>query len=174
MIRSKFCSQGHDKDIVGRASNGRCIVCKRVCRNNWRNKYKESDINGWRQKCRNYFSTRRQNDPSFRLADNLRRRINKALKTNQKAGSAVKDLGCSIPEFKQYIESKFYSDMTWNNWGKVWELDHIQELHIFDLTDRDQFLKACHYTNLQPLTIEDHKKKTGKSSGLGALYHASR
>jgi len=47
-----------------------------------------------------------------------------------------------------------------SNWGEVWELDHIKELHTFDLTDRDQFLKACNYMNLQPLTIEDHKKKT--------------
>jgi hypothetical protein len=50
--------------------------------------------------------------------------------------------------------------MTWDNWGEVWELDHIEELHTFDLTDRDQFLEACHYTNMQPLTIPDHIKKT--------------
>ena len=50
--------------------------------------------------------------------------------------------------------------MTWNNWGKVWELDHIKELHTFDLTDKEQFLEAVHFTNLQPLTVEDHRYKS--------------
>ena len=63
---------------------------------------------------------------------------------------------------KPYIESKFYGDMTWDNWGTVWELDHIVALHLFDLTNRKQFLKAINYKNLQPLTKSDHLKKTLK------------
>jgi hypothetical protein len=54
--------------------------------------------------------------------------------------------------------------MTWDNWGKIWELDHIVPLWKFDLTNREQFLKADNYTNLQPLTIEDHKKKTANEA----------
>ncbi|MGH7974928.1 MAG: hypothetical protein ACREBR_05335 [bacterium] len=50
--------------------------------------------------------------------------------------------------------------MSWTNWGEVWELDHIKRLADFDLTEPIQFKQAVHYTNLQPLTIEDHKKKT--------------
>jgi hypothetical protein len=106
---------------------------------------------------------RRHNDINFKLRLNLRSRLSKAIKRNQKAGSAVRDLGCSIPFLKDYIASKFYGDMSWDNYGVVWELDHIEELHTFDLTDPIQFRKAVHYTNLQPLTIEDHKKKTSMS-----------
>ncbi|MGH7974956.1 MAG: hypothetical protein ACREBR_05480 [bacterium] len=102
------------------------------------------------------------NDPLFKLSMLLRVRLNMAIKRNQKKGSAVRDLGCSIPEFKKYIESKFYSNMTWDNHGMVWELDHIIPLCKFDLTKRSQLLKAVHYTNLQPLMIPDHKKKTVK------------
>jgi hypothetical protein len=52
--------------------------------------------------------------------------------------------------------------MSWDNWGTgyvKWQLDHKDPLCLFDLTDRGQFLKACHYTNLQPLWYEDHVKK---------------
>jgi hypothetical protein len=72
-----------------------------------------------------------------------------------KAGSAVRDLGCSISELKVYIESKFQSGMSWNNYGK-WHIDHIKPLVKFDLQDRAQFLEACHFTNLQPLWAEQN------------------
>jgi hypothetical protein len=107
-----------------------------------------------------YYNTRYNQDMNFKLKSRLRHRVRMALKGNVKSGSAVQDLGCSIEFLKQYIESKFTEGMTWDNWGKVWQLDHIQALYKFDLTDREQLLKACHYTNLQPLIIEAHRKKT--------------
>ena len=101
-------------------------------------------------------------DIQFRLAFQLRNRTRMAIKQGNKAGSAVKDLGCTIDFLKKYIEDKFYNGMTWNNWGTIWELDHIKALWKFDLTNPEQFKQAVHYTNLQPLTLEDHKKKTAE------------
>jgi len=93
----------------------------------------------------------------------LRQRFNKALKHNYKAGSAVKDLGCSIDDFKKYLEKKFTIGMTWENYGKHgWHIDHIKPLSLFDLTDRTQLLEACHYTNLQPLWWYDNLSKGSK------------
>ena len=40
-----------------------------------------------------------------------------------------------------------------------WYLDHIILLALFDLTDCEQFLKACHYTNMQPMWAADNYKK---------------
>ena len=55
---------------------------------------------------------------------------------------------------------------TWDNWGVTWHLDHIKPLASFDLTDRAQFLLACHYSNLQPLLIAEHKAKTAAERSL--------
>ena len=109
-----------------------------------------------------YSNTQYQEDIEFKLSKRLCHRIRLAIKNNAKRGSGVRDLGCTIKFFKDYIESKFYGGMTWNNWGKVWELDHIKALCKFDLTDRVQLLEAVHYTNMQPLIIADHRKKTIK------------
>ena len=72
-------------------------------------------------------------------------------------------IGCSIPEFKFYIEGKFSDGMTWENYGyHGWHLDHIIPLAFYDLSNREQFLKAVHYTNLQPLWARDNFAKSGK------------
>jgi len=115
---------------------------------------------------RHYKYAKRKTDLLFRLKDSLRNRIYCAVRYNQKSGSAVKDLGCSISEFKKYTESKFYGKMSWNNWGTIWQLDHIVPLWKFNLSNRNQFKQAAHYTNLQPLTIEDHKEKSKKDVNI--------
>ena len=106
-------------------------------------------------------------NPQFKLSRSMRGRMSRAIKDNLKQGSAIRDLGCSVDELKKYLESKFYPNpetgemMTWKNWGYCgWHIDHKTPLANFDLTDREQFLKACHYTNLQPLWAKDHKNKT--------------
>lgn len=108
-------------------------------------------------------AARKKNDPNFKIRINLRNRLGRAIKGDYKTGSSIKDLGCSVEEFKIYLESKFQSGMNWKNWGKgpgYWQMDHIRPLHLFDLTGRKEFLEACHFTNLQPLWYEEHINKT--------------
>ena len=53
--------------------------------------------------------------------------------------------------------------MTWDNWSLVgWHIDHEIPLYAFDLTDREQLLRACHYTNLQPMWAIDNLEKSNK------------
>lgn len=103
---------------------------------------------------------RRRNEPQFNLANNLRRRLSHALKGNFKSGSAVRDLGCSVESLKQHLEAQFRDGMSWENYGfNGWHIDHIKPLSSFDLANREEFLKACHYTNLQPLWKEENISK---------------
>lgn len=104
--------------------------------------------------------TKLKEDINYKLSTILRQRINKALTGNYKSGSAVKDLGCCISEFKIYLESKFQVGMTWENYGRYgWHIDHIIPLSYYNLSIREQFLKACHYTNLQPLWALENLQK---------------
>ena len=98
----------------------------------------------------------------FKISRILRGRLRQAIKGNFKSGSAVRDLGCTIEFLAAYIAAKFHDGMTWDNWGPVWELDHIEALGLFNLTDHEQFLIACNYKNLQPLTVEEHAIKSVK------------
>lgn len=110
-----------------------------------------------------YRDRRIKNNVNYKLSIYIRNRICSAIKGKIKAGSAVKNLGCTIDEFKLYIEKKFQDGMTWHNHGTAgWHLDHIMPLSFFDLTDTEQFLKACNYTNYQPLWASDNLSKGNK------------
>ena len=116
------------------------------------------------QRRRGLAVVRRLEDVEFRLGLNLRTRLHQAIKRNSKAGSAVRDLGCTGPELRAHLEAQFKPGMTWENWSRNgWHIDHIRPLSKFDLTAREQFVKACHYTNLQPLWAEENLKKGAAS-----------
>lgn len=111
-------------------------------------------------RARNSHLKKMHNDIEYSLRRNLRKRLWVALKRDQKSGSAIKDLGCSISNLKIHLEKQFKSGMTWENWSKNgWHIDHKIPLAFFNLNDRDQFLQACHYTNLQPLWAHENESK---------------
>lgn len=93
-----------------------------------------------------------------RISHNIRSRIKQAIRREFRSGSAVKELGCSISDFKSYIEGKFSSGMSWKNYGE-WHLDHIKPLCKFDLRSPVEFKLAVHYTNYQPLWAVDNLRK---------------
>lgn len=110
-----------------------------------------------------YHKNRVIHDVQYRLSKNLRCRLYRALERNFKAGSAVKDLGCSVAEFKDYLESMFKDGMSWDNYGRGgWHIDHIRPLSSFDLTNREEVVIACHYTNMQPLWAAENIRKGAK------------
>lgn len=179
----KSCKNGHFADRYVR--DGKCVICtlnknkkqraKNRLKNNSRmveNYYKNQEKR--KVYARRYYrknkrlvnkkaniahKARRYKDINFYLNHALRCRLNKIVKRNQKAGSAIRDLGCSLELLKQHLETQFLEGMTWHNRGRVWHIDHIEPLCSFDLTDHEQFLIACHYTNLRPLFKQDNLKK---------------
>lgn len=102
-----------------------------------------------------YLKEKYSNDPQHRIRVTLRNRLNDAVKNSFKSGSAIRNLGCSIGEFKFYLEGRFKDGMSWSNMGK-WHIDHELPLALFDLSDPEQLKRACHYTNLQPLWAKEN------------------
>jgi hypothetical protein len=127
---------------------------------NWRsnNKERNKELN------RKSYMSRYRNNLNFKLAHLLRHRLNQALKGDARIGSHVKYLGCTIEEFKNYLESKFLYGMSWDNYGKHgWHVDHIIPISSFDLQNLDELKKACNFTNLQPLWAKDNWSKGNKN-----------
>jgi len=89
------------------------------------------------------------------LQTKLRNRLSMAIKNKQKSGSAVRDLGCSIEYLTGWLESQI---PPWTELSE-YHIDHVRPLASFDLEDREQFLAAAHWSNLQPLTPEENWAK---------------
>lgn len=98
-----------------------------------------------------YHRERKKTDENFRLASLLRSRFHHALKNGFKMKSVTELVGCTIEEFKLYVESLFYPEMTWENHGDIWEIDHILPCASFDLTLLEEQKKCFHFSNHQPL-----------------------
>lgn len=109
-----------------------------------------------------------QEDLNFKIRANLRSRMLSAVKADGTIKSAKTEelLGCPVTEFIGHLESLFKPEMTWENHGLVWHIDHVRPCASFDLTDPEQ-QKACfNWTNQQPLFKEDNLRKAAKYDPL--------
>ena len=98
-------------------------------------------------------------NPQFKITHNTRVRINCALKNNFKSSTTELLLGCSLPFYKTYLENKFDNNMSWDNYGSYWDIDHIIPCINFDLSDELEQRKCFHYLNTQPLSKLENQRK---------------
>lgn len=133
--------------------------CKPCFNKDWNEYQKKTGQN------KNHNKIKRQTDPQFKLKTLLRGRLLDALKRHTKGGkvnknhSALTLLGCSIDEYKIFLENQFKPDMTWENHGKLWEIDHIIPCSKFDLTNLEQQKQCFNYINTQPLYKSENRSK---------------
>jgi hypothetical protein len=165
---NEYCKRKEEKDGLHRY----CKVCMRQRLKNEYNKdkekhlkrtrkYQENNREYFRNKSNNHYHTKKEyyrewnrnkysTDPLFRLRHAINALINHHLKEG-KSQSSIEYLGCTIQEYKQYLEPMFTPEMNWDNYGTYWEVDHI-----YPLAKGGSF----HYTNTQPLTIPDNRTKS--------------
>lgn len=100
-------------------------------------------------------------DIDFKLRQYLRNRVRDALKRNSKFETTMNLVGCSLENLKLHLQNHFKNDMSWSNHGK-WEIDHIIPCASFDLSKTSEQKKCFHYSNLQPLWMEENRTKSNK------------
>lgn len=59
--------------------------------------------------------------------------------------------GCLQWDFREHIESQMSGDMWWDNYGSLWEVDHVVPVCKFDLPR--EIFSCFHYTNLRPRLV---------------------
>jgi hypothetical protein len=94
---------------------------------------------------------RKQNNPLLKLQDSITSIINHHLKIKSKKTNEY--LGCSYEEYALYLEKQFDKNMTWENYGTYWEIDHTTPLSKGG---------SFHYTNTTPMIISENRSKSNK------------
>jgi len=114
-------------------------------------------------------STRRKEDPVYKIRSSVSRSVNRAIKRNgsRKEGSILKHLPYSINELKEHLENQFEDWMNWSNYGsantynKRWNIEHIvahSKFH-YDSMKHPNFRKCWALKNLRPMDARENSSK---------------
>ena len=113
-----------------------------------------------------YLKNRIANEPKIRVRHNFSSLLRGRLKS--KNGKATfKSVGYTIKELMEHLEKKFVEGMTWDNYGKVWHIDHIKPDSMFNYesVEDEEFKECWSLDNLQPLFAEDNLRKGNRYAG---------
>lgn len=113
-----------------------------------------------------------KHDPMFRLRRLVSRTVWRALfrLKSTKGCSVMKHLPYTIPQLKAHLESHFNNTngFTWDNYGKVWEVDHVipQSILLYKSLDSKEFRDCWALSNLVPMRKLENIKKSNHHVGF--------
>lgn len=115
---------------------------------------KQKRLNQWK-------ANRRRIDPIYRIIEGFRSRLCSILLKSKK-DKTMDLVGCSPMQLRSHLESHFTKQMSWDNYGRYWHVDHIIPVSAFDHTSRKQRQQCWHWTNLRPLQATLNLRKNNK------------
>lgn len=98
-------------------------------------------------------------DPFKRMLANIRVLITFSIPEEHRNLSTLELVGCSKEYLKKHIESQFVGEMSWDNYGSVWVVDHIVPRIRFNMADPEEQKTAFGFENMQPLFTEQNRTK---------------
>lgn len=104
---------------------------------------------------------RKKTDPHFRINESLKVRIHEILRGYKNCRSSAL-LDCTRDHLLEWLEANFDDNMTWDNFGAHWHIDHVIPVSFFDNTNKDQQRLCFHWSNLRPLRKELNISKSNK------------
>lgn len=104
---------------------------------------------------------RTKKDPLYGFKVKVRKFICQSFKRRKesKVMRTEEILGCSFERFMAHICSLFKDGMTIDNYGE-WQIDHI--IPLSTARNKEDVIRLCHYTNLQPLWASENRAKSNK------------
>lgn len=112
---------------------------------------------------------RRKTDLNFRLTINMRNRFKKFF--NGKFGKMNDTTGCSMENFKRWMEYSFKDGMTFENYGSIWHIDHVIPCSLFDFSDDSQKKICFNWKNMRPLFATENISRGNKVELRDILFH---
>jgi hypothetical protein len=83
----------------------------------------------------------------------------------------LKYLGCDIQTFQKWIEFQFEYDMTFDNHGVNWHIDHVLPCANFDFKNEEDKEMCFHWTNIKPMDASSNMSKKANISLIEIYLH---
>ena len=97
-----------------------------------------------------YRKNRKDTDENYYIEQKLRSKLHTFLNIKKK-DNYNELFGCNSKDLKKWIEYNFTSNMSWDNYGKYWTLDHVFPVKIFNLKNEDEQKFCFNWKNTRPL-----------------------
>jgi len=162
----KFCKVCHvvKKDDLFRKDRQKCKKCENV----ERVAYKKGEIQKQPQssfaKEEDDFARQLKMACRFRIRDTVPKDIAKKLTEENRFGYVCDFLGCDMNFLKRWLQYNYTSEMTDQNYGTFWYMDHVLPIHTFQIkTNFEENKKFCYsWFNISPLKpLENSCKAIG-------------
>lgn len=113
---------------------------------------------------REQYNKRYREDTCFRVHSLLRRQVLNCIK---KIKTTEDYVGTKYENVAKWLEYNFTEEMTWENHGTIWDVDHVVPISKWDLT-KDEHIDMCfNWKNLSPL--ESPKNRNEKREKIDPL-----
>lgn len=104
---------------------------------------------------------RKETQEGYKILVSQRKRIHNLL-NSKKYKHTIEYLGCNIEFLKKWMQIRMDEDMTFENHGMYWHIDHVIPCASFDLNDIEQQKICLHWSNLRPLRASENQSKGAK------------
>jgi len=118
------------------------------------------------------YKERYNSDLMFKIRGVCRRRVSSMLKKNGK--SIIDFLGCNIIFLKAWFNFCYIEDMTDDNHGTYWHIDHVIPISLFDLENENDKKLGLSWYNLSPLKANDNLSKNNTIDKSQIKQHLSK
>lgn len=108
--------------------------------------------------------------PEERLKRNMKSLISAKLRKTRHTGEY---LGAPMTLIVKWLEFNFLEDMSWQNYGKSWHIDHTLPINSFVLQNDQEACECFCWMNLMPLFISYNLRKSDKISPF-RVFHQER
>jgi hypothetical protein len=98
----------------------------------------------------NWCETERVTNMNYRIKKSLAARLRNVLYKND---TTMNYIGCNIQYLREWFEFNFTEEMSWDNYGSYWSIDHIIPVCKFDLTNETEKYKCWNWSNMMPTTV---------------------
>ena len=166
--QKKTCSVCNETKCIDNFFEAKCkgtirAACKE-CTSKLRKENYQNNRENVIKKNTEYMNNRKKSDPAYKLERNLRCRLYHAFKNADafKRQRTMIYVDCTPKFFKAWMQFQFDSQMTFENHGTYWDIDHVKPCASFDLSDDNEARKCFHWSNCRPLNSQKNREKSDK------------
>jgi hypothetical protein len=102
-----------------------------------------------------------ENNIQAKIIANCRTRVCGFMKYKkaEKFAHTIDLLGCSVEFFVNWLEWQFDENMSWDNYGTYWEIDHVMPCNAFDMTIEEEQFECFNWRNCRPCEVSENRSK---------------